>query len=1283
MDFYTIKERQTRGGGLEVFPDFKVVRSKDLMVQGKAFYAIWDETKQLWSTDEYDVQRLVDEDLMRYKDELSKKHEGTVIQVKLMSDFSSSSWLQFRSYVNHISDSSHQLDENLTFSNSEVKKTDYVSRRLPYPLAPGDCSAWNQIIGTLYDKEERAKLEWAIGAIVAGDAKDIQKFVVMYGSAGTGKSTIINIIQKLFQGYYTTFEAKALASNNNSFATEVFKSNPLVAIQHDGDLSKIEDNSKLNSIISHEEMTMNEKYKPSYMSRINAFLFMATNKPVKITDAKSGIIRRLIDVQPSGNKLPPKQYQALVSQVNFELGAIAHHCLETYQEMGKDYYSTYRPVEMMLQTDVFYNYIEANFDLFNMQDGVTLNQAYELYKIYTDEALVEYKIPKYKFREELKNYFEHFSERADIDGVRVRSWYSGFKKESFMIQSVDNSVYSLVLDHTESIFDTMCADQPAQYANEYETPTKYWTDKPRVGKDGQEFVPSPDRIVSTVLSDLDTHQLHYVKPGLDHIVIDFDLKDEKGNKSAEKNLEAASKWPATYSEFSKGGGGIHLHYIYSGDPTKLSRIYSEGIEIKVFTGDSSLRRRLSYCNNIPVATLSSGLPLKEKKVIDNDAVKSERGLRALIEKNLRKEIHPGTKPSIDFIHKILEDAYSSDLRYDVTDMRSRILAFANNSSNQALYCIKLVQQMKFSSEESPDNDQTPSPESDDRIVFFDVEVFPNLLIVCWKFEGSDKVVRMINPSPSAVEEFMQMKLVGFNCRRYDNHILYGRFMGYNNEQLYKLSKKIIDKSPNAMFGEAYNISYADIYDFSSEKQSLKKFEIELGLTHMENHYPWDEPLPEEHWKEVEDYCANDVIATEATFEARKDDFLARQILAEMSGLSVNDTTQKHTAKIIFQGDRDAQKQFIYTDLNTGEQFGRNNKKVAMHPVSFTGYMYDHGTSTYKGEVVGEGGYVYSEPGMYENVALLDVASMHPTSIENLELFGEYTQNFTDLIRARLAIKHGDYDDARKMFDGKLAPYLKSDENAETLSYALKIVINIVYGLTSAKFDNPFRDPRNKDNIVAKRGALFMIDLKEAVQNQGYTVAHIKTDSIKIPNADKEIIDFVMEFGANYGYTFEHEATYEKLCLVNDAVYAAKVAPGKKPGYWTAVGAQFQHPYVYKTLFSHEPIKFEDKCETKSVTTALYLDFNSEDVPLALEKPKQFIGRIGLFCPVTKDGGVLLREKENGFSSATGAKGYRWMEASMVKDLHMENDIDETYFRKLVDDAVANLAKYGDPEWFLA
>lgn len=1268
MDFYQIKEKEgVKKGTLDVYPDFKVGRTKDLMVRGGKFYAIWDEDRQLWSTDEYDVQRLVDRELEAYEVKTPGEWD---IRKKFLGNWSSNSWMQFRNYVGHISDSSHQLDENLTFANTEVKKEDHVSRRLPYSLAPGDYSAYDELIGVLYDPEEREKIEWAIGSIVAGDSKSIQKFIVFYGAMGTGKSTVLNIIEKLFVGYTEAFVAKELTGANNAFVMETFKRNPLVAIDHDADMSKIQDNTRLNSLVSHETMQVNEKNKPLYSMRFNAMLMIGSNKAVKITDAKSGLIRRLIDIRPTGKTHAPRKYQTLVSQIDFELGAIAHHCLEVYRSLGKDYYSGYRPVEMMLQTDVFFNYIEANFDVFSEQDGVTLTQAYELYKLYCDDSGIDIRMPKYKFRDELSNYFKHFEERALVDDVRVRSYYSGFTADRFKMKAPEDKVFSLVMDDTESLFDAIFEKQPAQYSKSDGTPQKYWTGAPRTDYRGKEFTPKPSQVVSTVLGDLDTSKEHYVKVPPNHIVIDFDLKDANGEKSAERNLEAASVWPSTYAEYSKSGHGIHLHYDYAGDPSELSRVYDDGIEIKVFTGDSSLRRRLTKCNNVPISAISSGLPIKEKKMISSDTIKSEKALRGMILRNLKKEIHPGTKPSMDFIHKILADAYASGMSYDVSDMRNKILAFGNNSSNHAMYCIKLMQTMQFKSEDVIESEvQTPK---DDRLVFFDVEVFKNLFIVCWKYDGDPTVVRMINPTPAQVESILPMMLVGFNCRRYDNHILYARVMGYSNEQLYDLSQKIIHNSPNAMFGEAYNLSHTDIYDYSSKKQSLKKWELELGINHLELGIPWDEPVPKNLWKKVEEYCVNDVLATEAVHHARMADYVARQILSDLSGLPMNATTQQHTSKIIFGDDRKPQEQFVYTDLSE----------------MFPGYTYDHGKSTYRGEVTGEGGYVYAEPGMYENVALLDVDSMHPTSIEQLDLFGEYTGNFSALKKARIAIKYGDLDSAKKMFNGRLARYLNDPEQAEALSYALKIVINIVYGLTSARFDNSFRDPRNLDNIVAKRGALFMVDLKHFVQEKGFTVAHIKTDSIKIPNATKEIIDLVMEFGEQYGYTFQHEETFEKFCLVNDAVYVAKTKDGRRPSHWDATGAQFAHPYVFKKLFTHEKIEFKDLCETKAVTTALYLDFDEgqEDVPMALDKSTmRFVGKAGSFCPIApgKGGGILLREKDGKLHAAAGTKGYRWMEADIVKQNGKELDIDLSYFIRLLDEARDTIAKYGDVEWFVS
>lgn len=377
--------------------------------------------------------------------------------------------------------------------------------------------------------------------------------------------------------------------------------------------------------------------------------------------------------------------------------------------------------------------------------------------------------------------------------------------------------------------------------------------------------------------------------------------------------------------------------------------------------------------------------------------------------------------------------------------------------------------------------------------------------------------------------------------------------------------------------------------------------------------------------------------------------------------------------------------------------------------SFPGYEYiEFGEDTkphnmYRGTDIGFGGYIYGEEGIYRNVALLDIASMHPNSIIAMNCFGEYTKHFKDILDARIAIKHGDLESAKKMFGGRLEPFLRDKDSASSLAQALKIAINSVYGLTSASFQNPFRDDRNKNNIVALRGALFMRTLQDEIQKRGFVVTSIRTDSIKIPDATPEIIQFAMEFAKKYGYTFEHEATYDRMCLVNKSAYIAKYAteetcmklygyvPGdnkKHPNQWTATAKQFQVPYVFKKLFSKEPVEFEDLCETFEVKTALYLDRN-ENLPEG-EHNYIFIGKVGRFCPIKIgcNGGELLRQSTDKdgnvkYDYATGAKGYRWLEAEMVKELGKEDDIDRSYYDKLADAAVESISQYGDFEWFVS
>ena len=1273
MDFIRLYTKESKNasknrdvGSLELCSDFQVFHTKDLMTRGRGFYAVFDESTNMWVKDEMAVVRLVDAKIMNEVNKLEQ--DGNVVYYQMMQNYESGIWQKYTSYIKNMPDNWKPLDNELRWQNDKLTRESYATRVLPYSLKAGPTPNYEMLMKTLYDPEERDKLEWAVGAILTGDSRYIQKFVTLYGASGSGKSTFLNIVQKLVHGYYISFNAKDLVGKD-SFGLEMFKNNPLVAIQHDGDLSKIEDNSMLNSIISHEEIVMNEKHKSKYSIIINCFLFMGTNKPVAISDSKSGLLRRLIDVYPSGRLINRNDYDKYMAGIDFELGAIASYCIDKYNNMGPNYYAKYQPREMMFETNTLYNFVFENALIFEKSEYFQLKQLYDMYKLYCEDSGEQYPLKLRVFRADMKNYFEEFYDITRMDnGKQLRSVYKKFKTYMFdgskpaEMPNVQDENW-IKLSNYESEFDKIYSDIPAQYANKHGTPKMKWEDNKKT------------------LKDIHTSELHYVM-GFDrnHIVIDFDLKDEDGNKCLERNIEAANKWPKTYVETSKSGQGLHLHYIWGGDnPENLKRIYAEDIEIKVFTGNSSLRRKLTLCNEEPITIITSGLEYIDRggdNVVNKKTIEDEKHLRNMIKKCMRKEFHGATKPEVDFIFKLLDDAYNSDITYDVSDMMSSVLSFAATSTHQAEYCIDLVNKMKWKSKHESEIIISDTQDDGD-IVFYDVEVYPNLFLVVYKMRGKGKKkIPLINPTPQEVGELFGFKLGGYNNKRYDDHMLYARYLGYNNLELFDLSQKIISKQGSVRngFREAYSIAYTDVFDFCSKKQSLKKWQIELGIEHQEMEFAWDQPLPEEHWPKVIQYCGNDVDATEAVFEERQADWLAREILADLALGTVNMTTNQLTTKIVFGNDRNPQ--LVYTNLEE----------------TFPGYEFVQGEdkkwrNMYRGVDVGMGGYVYAEPGMYFNVPVLDIQSMHPNSLILMNYFGNYTQNYADLMHARIAIKLGELEKARHMLDGKLAPYLNDESKIEDLSYALKIALNSAYGLTSASFENAMRDKRNVNNIVALRGALFMKTLQDEVQAKGYTVAHIKTDSIKIPDGDEEIIDFCIEFAQKYGYTFEHEATYEKMCLVNNAVFIAKYDWAEKKrliGQWDAVGAQFAEPYVFKTLFTQEPIHFNDYKQVKSVTSpaAIYLDFNeglSED-----EHKYVHVGKVGSFVPVMPGtgGAHLMRMKDNKYTAVVGSKGYLWKESDILEKLNQEDQVDLLYFNTMVNTAVKTIEKFGSIDDFL-
>jgi DNA polymerase elongation subunit (family B) len=465
---------------------------------------------------------------------------------------------------------------------------------------------------------------------------------------------------------------------------------------------------------------------------------------------------------------------------------------------------------------------------------------------------------------------------------------------------------------------------------------------------------------------------------------------------------------------------------------------------------------------------------------------------------------------------------------------------------------------------------------------------------------------------------------------------------------------------------------------------------------------------------------NDVTSEEELFKSKdgQDAWNARKILAEINGLSPNVKTQTQAEKFLFGDDPNPQDKFNWYDLAE----------------EFPGYKFDKfkRKSEFMGEDPSEGGYVYAEPGVYENVVVLDVKSMHPHSYIAMNYFGPYTPKVEALVECRIDIKEGRTDSAMHRFDEvdpalseKLRPYFEGS-SVKGLAHALKIIVNIIYGMTSAPWPNKFKDPRNIDNCVAKRGALFMLMLKHEVQGKGYQVAHIKTDSIKIVNADDYIIEYCMKRARDFKYEFDHEHTYSRMALLNRATVIAEIGwPEDEKGEWEAIGAQFgkkTNPYVYKTLLSKDEVNEQDFFTTKEVKTAIYLDdqYIGKNAQIYASRTGREISRTQpsnvaqmIQSRWIKPRYLLQRESQgltpaqleeakkhkiaaelgldynevdyiisNGFPdtivdkhvAVTGTTGYRWELASNYKGF---DDIDMTYYHQLVHEAVNDVFAVGD------
>lgn len=1243
-----IGNRQTNGEVYQLSIDFNVGRLKDIVIQGGEFVAFFNAETGFWE-DKGNFYEFARKLLYEAAEAERAAHPDQTITVLDPKHLSSKVPAKIDSLCKACEVNKPILfNQVVLWQGDRPEREDYATMTMSYRPVDHACPNYDELMSVLYSPENRTMMEWLAGAALCGDGNKIDKFVYLEGDPGSGKSTFLNIVESVFGEYGSSFKAEDLASTNGMFATAQFKKGPLVAIQHDGDLSKIETNITLNNIISHEPININEKYARSYYIRLNTLLFIGSNYPLRLTDSMSGLLRRCLDPVPTGKLLPIDKYNVLYSGALHEIGAIANRFIDVYKEFGARAYNGYRSSRIVRTGNQLGYWVERNRDIEWARDGeCLLSTEYALYRSFCESTAIK-PISKSLFERQIKFFWDTaIEEVTDNQSKDVRFidyvWkrkpfgkpiFSLYEDEEYTGTSDTPNDFLTFTSKSDASLIDLIKDCPAQYSTENGTPRKRWSD------------------VETTMSSIVSTELHYVKLPHNHIVIDLDCKNLSGGKDRDINFAKIRELglPPTYGEFSKSGEGIHLHYIFAGcDPSLLTNLIDADVEVKVFSGNASLRRRFSYGNNLPVATISSGIPMREQKdVVIQDGIKDAKHLENVVRKGLRGE-YGSHKVTVEFLDFIIRQCKDKDMSYDLEGYYDQLLEYASNSTNHATQMMAIVVKMPLK------NGVTEKP-----IVFFDFEVFPNYNTFCWKILGADKGNKERFPTASFIQTMIsKYNLIGFNNKEYDNAIMYEILQGTSPQRLYELSKALTAKgSRTRVSKEAKRLSYSDIYDFCNKKQSLKKWEVDIGIHHQECPHNWDSPLPETAFDEVDEYCLNDVFASEKVFLKNQEDWEARKLLVYLTGLTMNDSTNDLTAALIFGDNIAPQDQFIYTDLST----------------IFPGYEYhmENGNcvSSYHERIIGEGGYVDAVLGFYTMVGVDDVESMHPTSACELNIFGtHYTQRFRELVNTRKAAKNANEEFIRTAFNGKVWKYItENNVDFKSLSKSLKVPINAVYGLTSAKFPNRFKDPRNVDNIVAKRGALMIMSLQDKLKSEGRVPVHIKTDSIKNPDYTQELHDEICEYAAKYGYRFTIEEFYTVFCVFNKAEYLAYDAA---KGKWDFRGATFQNKYVFKTLLGGD-IKKEDYLLTKSVKdSAMYL---GED----------FIGKnVNVICAKPHYGKQMTRRSGDSVSSVTGTKGLYFMEYEEAIDGDFYEYLNMDYYDDLVRKAKGQIEEFVPWETFVS
>ena len=438
--------------------------------------------------------------------------------------------------------------------------------------------------------------------------------------------------------------------------------------------------------------------------------------------------------------------------------------------------------------------------------------------------------------------------------------------------------------------------------------------------------------------------------------------------------------------------------------------------------------------------------------------------------------------------------------------------------------------------------------------FYDFEVFKKDWLVVFINENDEEIVVWNDPAVlrKALERFDC--LVGFNNYSYDDLILTGIMAGYNNYEVWKLSKAIVNGGniENKIKVMATKLPTLDTKQELDPRLSLKVIEANLGMNIIETPVDFniDRPLEDKEVDVVIEYCIHDVETTKKLFMLRKDYFESKFDICKEFNLDKLDVkkTRANLASKVLKCSKDRLPAGVLENKDRLNIKFANELRVENIPNEILNFYksirqrFEDGENF---EILEKEKLVYSLCGvehtfgfgglhsakknyMYEGKMLyVDVGSYYPSMIINFGFMSrasEHPDLYKNLYATRMEYK------AKK--DNKQQIY--------------KILLNSTFGALKSEFNDLF-DPVMSNNICVN-GQLILTDL--IMNLRPYTeLVQSNTDGILVKYKEKDldtIKTICSEWELNYGLTLDYEYV-EKIVQRDVNNYIWKTEDGKIKG----------------------------------------------------------------------------------------------------------------------------------------